>query len=64
MYSIRDIPEMQGLDARRHQVRIPDEIDVPLTPRVQQIIDSPEFRRLAQISQLGLVSGQPPDPEV
>ncbi len=29
---------------------------MPLTPRVRQLIDSPEFRRLARISQLGLVS--------
>ena len=32
------------------------ELDVPLTPRVRQIIDTAEFRRLAHISQLGLVS--------
>ena len=37
-------------------IRIPREIDVPLTPRVRQIIDTPEFRRLTRISQLGLVS--------
>ncbi len=36
-------------------VRIPPEIDVPLTPRVRQLVDSAEFRRLAKISQLGLV---------
>ena len=30
--------------------------DVPLTGRVRQLIDAPEFRRLARISQLGLVS--------
>ncbi len=56
MHKISDIPELDGLDARRHLVRIPDQIDVPLTPRVQQIIDAAEFRRLAHISQLGLVS--------
>lgn len=53
---IRDIPEIQGLDARRALIRIPPEIDVPLTPRVRQIIDTAEFRRLARVSQLGLVS--------
>jgi HD superfamily phosphohydrolase len=37
-------------------IRIPHEIDVPITPRVQAIIDTAEFRRLARISQLGLVS--------
>jgi len=56
MHRISDIPELDGLDARRHLIRIPDQLDVPLTPRVQQIIDAPEFRRLAHVSQLGLVS--------
>lgn len=37
-------------------IRIPHELDVPLTPRVRQLIDTTEFRRLAHISQLGLVS--------
>src|SRR3954452_9907331 len=56
MSTIRDIPEVAGLDAPRGLVRIPSEIDVPLTPRVRQIVDTAEFRRLARISQLGLVS--------
>lgn len=51
-----DIPELVGLDSRRGLVRIPPELDVPLTDRVRQIIDTPDFRRLARISQLGLVS--------
>jgi HD superfamily phosphohydrolase len=54
--AIRDIPEVAALDARRHLVRIPPEIDVPLTDRARQLIDTAEFRRLARISQLGLVS--------
>lgn len=54
--SIFEIPELAALDARRSLVRIPPEIDVPLTRRVRQIIDSADFRRLARISQLGLVS--------
>ncbi|HUT14121.1 MAG TPA: HD domain-containing protein [Thermoguttaceae bacterium] len=54
--SIRDIPEVAALDARRAMVRIPPELDVPLTGRVRQVIDTAEFRRLARISQLGLVS--------
>lgn len=54
--AILDLPEIQALDASRQLVRIPPDCDVPLTPRVRQIIDSAEFRRLAQISQLGLVS--------
>ncbi|MBX3411879.1 MAG: HD domain-containing protein [Pirellulales bacterium] len=56
MSTIRDIPEIAGLDHRRSIVRIPPETDVPLTPRVRQLIDTREFRRLAHISQLGLVS--------
>jgi HD superfamily phosphohydrolase len=54
--SISDIPEVAGLDANRGLVRIPPELDVPLTVRVRQLIDTAEFRRLARISQLGLVS--------
>ena len=56
MSEIRDLPEIAGLDARRGIVRIPPELDVPLTPRVRRLIDTAEFRRLARISQLGLVS--------
>src|SRR5579864_1161934 len=54
--TIREIPEIAGLDAHRGLVRIPPELDVPLTDRVRQIIDTTEFRRLARISQLGFVS--------
>ena len=54
--SIAEIPEIAGLDAHRGLLRIPPELDVPLTDRVRQIIDTSEFRRLAKISQLGLVS--------
>jgi HD superfamily phosphohydrolase len=50
------LPELHSLDQRRHLVRIPHELDVPLTPRVLQLIDTPEFRRLTRISQLGLVT--------
>ena len=56
MSDIRDIPEIAGLDARSGLVRIPPELDVPVTDRVRQIIDTPEFHRLSHISQLGLVS--------
>src|SRR6185295_9118658 len=50
------LPELRALDSRKHLVRIPHELDVPLTDRVRQLIDTPEMRRLARISQLGLVS--------
>lgn len=55
-HGILDLPEVAGLDARRGLVRIPPELDVPLTPRVRAVLDTAEFRRLARISQLGLVS--------
>ncbi|HEV3343868.1 MAG TPA: HD domain-containing protein, partial [Pirellulales bacterium] len=54
--TIAEIPEIAGLDARRGLVRIPPEVDVPLTPRVRRLIDTSPFRRLSGISQLGLVS--------
>ncbi len=56
MSSIHEIPEIAALDARCGLIRIPPELDVPLTPRVRAVIDTPAFHRLAQISQLGLVS--------
>jgi HD superfamily phosphohydrolase len=56
MSTIREIPEVAGLDAPRALVRVPPELDVPLTDRVRQILDTRDFRRLARISQLGLVS--------
>jgi HD superfamily phosphohydrolase len=56
MTSLARIPEVSGLDGGVGTVRIPPQIDVPLTPRVRRLIDTPQFRRLARISQLGLVS--------
>jgi HD superfamily phosphohydrolase len=55
MTSLRDLPEIVGLESRQGLVRIPPELDVPLTLRVQRIVDTAAFRRLAHISQLGLV---------
>jgi HD superfamily phosphohydrolase len=49
-------PELLRLDAGQGIVRIPAEVDVPFTARVQALVDTPEYRRLSQISQLGLVS--------
>ncbi len=54
--TLREIPEIQGLDTCPALVRIPPELDVPLTPRVRRLIDSAPFRRLSRIGQLGLVS--------
>jgi len=56
MSKILNIPELQGLDTRHALVRIPPELDIPLTDRVRRIIDTRAFRRLASINQLGLVS--------
>ncbi|MCL2117555.1 MAG: HD domain-containing protein, partial [Planctomycetaceae bacterium] len=56
MSRILDIPELRGLDRRHDLVRIPPELDIPLTGRVRRIIDTQAFRHLARVSQLGLVS--------
>jgi len=56
MTTLRDIPEVAALDAKRNLIRIPPETDVPLTGRVRRVIDTAPFRRLARITQLGLVS--------
>lgn len=56
MTDLLQIPELRELHASGSVVRIPDQLDVPVTRRVRQIIDTPEFHRLSQISQLGLVS--------
>src|SRR5262245_62156243 len=56
MTSLPFLPELRALDSRRHLVRIPHECDVPRTDRVRQLLDAPEMRRLARISQLGLVA--------
>jgi HD superfamily phosphohydrolase len=53
--SIYDIPEIGRWQAATGRVRIPPGVDVPLTARVRRLIDSAPFRRLAHISQLGLV---------
>jgi HD superfamily phosphohydrolase len=54
--TIHDIPEVAHWRRSGGTVRIPPGVDVPLTSRVRQLIDTAAFRRLAQISQLGLVS--------
>ena len=54
--AIHAIPEISALAGGQGVVRVPHEIDVPLTPRIRQLIDATEFRRLAHISQLGLVA--------
>lgn len=51
-----DIPELAQTGQSIGVLRIPVEQDVPFTPRVRAIVDSPEFQRLRQITQLALAS--------
>jgi len=51
-----EIPELVNLETGRGLVRIPMEQDVPFTPRVRALVDTAEFQRLRQITQLGLAS--------
>ncbi|MCA9097210.1 MAG: HD domain-containing protein, partial [Planctomycetaceae bacterium] len=55
-WAVHQIPEVASLEAGHGLVRIPSEQNVPFTPRVRALVDTSEFRRLAHISQLGLVS--------
>ena len=50
------LAEVDALHAAGSLVRIPDNQDVPITDRVRRLIDTPPLRRLASISQLGMVS--------
>jgi uncharacterized protein len=56
MADIASLPELAALDTGGAGVRIPPGDTVPLTPRVRALLDTPPMRRLAGISQLGLVS--------
>lgn len=49
------IAELAPPGAMGHRVRIPPELDVPLTPRVARLVDTAALRRLGRITQLGLV---------
>ncbi len=55
MSELLKIPEVAGLHGGTGMVRLPPGVDVPMSPRVKQLVDTPEFRRLSKISQLGLV---------
>ena len=69
MGTIDDIPEIRGLDARRHLIRIPDQVDVPLTPRIGQLIDTAEridglpFVRLKHVVRYKRLARRPKDLE-
>ncbi len=56
MSAIRSLAEVAALEGGKAMLRIPPELNVPLTDRVRALIDTAEFHRLAGISQLGLVS--------
>lgn len=49
------LPEVIALHRTGSLVRIPPSQDVPLTDRVRRVLDSSPMRRLASISQLGMV---------
>ena len=51
--TVMDLPELAGPP---QIIRIPPEVDVPITARVRQLLDTPALQRLKEISQLGLVS--------
>ncbi len=53
MLSNWGVPE---LETPTSVIRISPDINVPVTRRVKRIIDTPAFRRLSRISQLGMVS--------
>lgn len=50
------IPEVDSLASPDALLRVPPEVDVPVTQRVMRLIDTPPLRRLGRVSQLGLVS--------
>jgi len=54
--SLSSLPELVALDSTGDGVRIPPDDTVPLTPRVRRLIDTDAMRRLARVSQLGLVA--------
>ncbi len=56
MHPLVEIPELISLTSSRGIIRIPMELDLPFTPRVRALVDTPQFQRLRGISQLGLVS--------
>ncbi len=51
-----EIPELSGNRSCGGVLRIPEEQDVPFSDRVRAIVDTCEFQRLRQITQLALAS--------
>ncbi len=54
--SFLDLAELKSSRRTGQLVRVPPEMDVPVTERVLKLIDTPAFQRLAEIAQLGLVT--------
>lgn len=50
------VQELEAFAAPRRVMRIPPENDVPLTERVVRLVDTSVMRRLARVSQMGLVA--------
>ncbi len=50
------LPELRALRTAEKFIRIPTGVDVPITSRIQKLIDTSHFRRLSNLSQLGLVA--------
>ncbi len=50
------LPEVISLSRTGSLVRLPPDQDVPITPRVRRILDTSAMRRLASITQLGMVA--------
>jgi hypothetical protein len=53
---LSSLPELVAFEAHGEGVRVPPGVTVPLTGRVRRLIDTSEMRRLARVSQLGLVA--------
>jgi hypothetical protein len=54
--TLASLPELVALDSAVDGVRVPPDLTVPLTPRVRRLLDTADVRRLARVSQLGLVA--------
>jgi hypothetical protein len=50
------LPELAAFDSTGEGIRIPPDDTAPLTRRVRALLDTAALRRLARVSQLGLVS--------
>jgi HD superfamily phosphohydrolase len=53
---LTSLPELVSFESHTEGVRIPPGVTVPLTARVRALLDTAEMRRLARVSQLGLVA--------